>query len=424
MKKSIFAFVIVFLFQSLASASGAEPTVPLSWMELPEDGGVHYVSEPTEENPEKLVKLVDKIFSAQGEALVQSPTEPIPQYQPYNKPKDWVPWRFVTFASDLTVSAQGVLGMLTFKGTPGVSVYWQKREQFPKQLVTEPLADFAINETTTPEQLDRQIDVMEKTIVASGRIKKTPRLRENLDHLVHQFASIAGSLGAQPLKGEWYPSRLRVDLQISASGDVSWGTVGGDLRVRLEWFRIQTKQIPPPLRFQASAKTEESLRGLVGAMSEDLAALSEKSPSPDFEARVFRVGLGIGLDETIGVAKASEKAFGHVYFSRIAKTKILLAPDQPTSFSNDSWYLVDTEKTLASPADAMFKIDRARFRRGLQKAMTIGSFFTRRAKANDKKTWAISVIKPEFTMSVTGELGLVKMTGLATAQIEFQNINF
>jgi hypothetical protein len=72
--------------------------------------------------------------------------------------------------------------------------------------------------------------------------------------------------------------------------------------------------------------------------------------------------------------------------------------------------------------------EQARFRAGLRKAFQIGDFFAARAAESSgtrsDTSWAISEIRPGFTMSIGGGLGLATLTGSAEAVLILQDKNF
>jgi hypothetical protein len=413
--------------------------VPAAWTTLPEEGAHLSALADFPAGDAKLDAAVDRILGVQRDALTNAAMPLANAIPPANMPADWVPWRFAAFASDLSVSASGLVGLLTFKGTPAVTVIWQKKEGKHNALVAEELpneAAFAFRGAPTARDAETQTDAIFKTVLATGRVKNADGLRERIAESVTEFRRMALAANAAPAGGEWYASKLRVDIEVSASGKVSWGTVGGDVKLRLEWFRIQPSGQPATA---AAAPVPGPLHDLISAMCEDLASASSTEPAAHFRASQFYVGLGLGASGTVGVASGSASAIGYLYFNRVAKPKAMPA----AGFTNASWHLVQSHPSveqldfarragvetlaaspLAGDEPVLFRIDRAQFRAGLKRAMAIGSYFGNRATQSEGASWAVADVKPSFTLSVTGALGLAKMTGSAAAMIDFQNQNF
>lgn len=454
MKNSIFtsllsaAFAVAAFPQAAFASPASAAHVPADWYQLPEDGGSKTYSFSA--NDSQLDQSLGRIFSAQHGALSDADSSALRIAPPADKPADWVPWRFVAMISDLSVSAAGLIGVLSFKGTPSVSVYWQKREKFGKHLVEEQSSPefptFNFTSGDSKKQFESQVDAIHRTALASGRVKKSKALRGEIAKAVGQFREMTAAIDGAAATVEWYPSRLRMDLEISANGQIKWGTVGGAVRIRLEWFHIQTAASGHKLAASQMSLAQSSLQDLVGSLAEDLASVSATAPAPQFRASGFMIGLGVGAAGKIGVAKASAQAMGYLYFDRVKSSS---APprfaSEKSGFRDASFYLVDRSANPAAESFAqangieivraerladggqsgvMYKVDREKFRGGLKKAFGIGNYFAQQAAASQGEDWAISTVKPGFAMSVSGTIGLVTMTGQLTAQIEFKNQNF
>jgi hypothetical protein len=466
-------FILLSIVTSLATSLAFAPIanagpqhddmVPKSWYTLPEDPG--YVA-PSESagflaNPaqkERLEEMVDRIFVNQRNGLRDATNYKGLDVRPAtNRPKDWVPWRFVAFASDLAVSGSGLIGLLTFKGSASVTAVWQKREQKQQFVPTasemapqESVPTFAFSAADSEAATAKKVDMINRTVMSTGRVQNAEGLKGRISTLVGQFNQMSQTLENEPSGRIWYASRLRMDIQVAASGHVSFGTVGGDVRVRLEWYRGMRKPSTATQRaafltasMKQSTPMQSSLHHMVSTMVQDLSATSNGALGNEFAIKNFRVGIGLGLDGNVGVAKASIKAIGHIYFSPAERKPGFLEPTAP-AITNEPMYMVDTEPSVESlqfaqnhgikanffgqsPQTAKFaefEIDRENFRRGITKALGMGRFFTNRASQSNSSNWGISIIRSELTMSLTGDLGMVTLTGLATAQVEFANKSF
>jgi hypothetical protein len=467
MKTQFILFILItsLLFPALAPAGQHDGMVPKSWYVLPEDPGYaaptsDFTGSQTQQR-QRLEAMVDRIFLNQRDGLAGVTNYRGLDVRPANhRPKDWVPWRFVAFATDLTVSGSGLIGLLIFKGSASVTAVWQKREKPAQNFASEQQAaepdprneasavpTFNFSAEDNAATTARKVDIIHNTVLATGRVRNTGGLKGRIGALVGQFNQMSATLETEPTGRMWYASRLRMDIQVAASGQISFGTVGGDVRVRLEWYRgMHNRSTTARSRMAFLAPRtppESSLHSLVSTMVQDLSATSNGALGNEFAIKNFRVGIGLGLDGNVGVAKASIKAIGHIYFSPAPRRPGFLEPIAPP-ITDEPMYMVDTDPSVESLQFAQargikthffgqdkkavkfarFEIDRENFRRGLTKALGMGRFFTNRASQSNSQNWAISVIRSELTMSLTGDLGLVTLTGLATAQVEFENKNF
>ncbi len=443
------------------SADNQEGRVPRAWYSLPEDGGGD--EELVFSTGDRLLKTnLLRIFSAQRQALVSSGVDlaaeglsdpgflksPVKN----DRPADWVPWRLAAFASDLAVSAGGQVGVLAFKGTPSVSVIWRKREkahldraQAPKKtggiesLGTRTV--FRMSESLRGVELDEQIESIYRMAKASGKVRKTKRLRTEISQAVQKFREMGSAVSASPFSSQWYPSHLRMDLEITVEGRVKWGTVGGAVGLRLEWERlISTKSNSKQLKF---SEKQEGLLDLVGAIAVDLEATQRAwtPANPRFAPTLLVVALAINAQGTIGVARASGSVAGMVYFSRTPQDflpRLASASSPSARFAKASWWLIDDKseprafafaraggiESIRTKNGASYRVARERFRQGLKKAFQIGDYFAARAAESASDDWAISEIRPGFTMSVGGGLGLATLTGSATAVLILQDTKF
>ena len=163
--------------------------VPEEWYLLPEKSN-HTPNASSKEQEAALGKHVDLLFQTQGQALATLPElTPDQAPLPAGHPADWVPWHLEYLMTDLSVSASGVLGSLTLKGTPDITAMW-RRQYTPGRESTPPnandvsdsaaRADLVVNETTRASDIAIQLEPAINAAVLSGKVKDEKRLRENL----------------------------------------------------------------------------------------------------------------------------------------------------------------------------------------------------------------------------------------------------
>ncbi|HEY8280365.1 MAG TPA: hypothetical protein VIH99_12125 [Bdellovibrionota bacterium] len=431
--KNLFLYGFLFLMSYSASAA----TLPASWYVLPESGSSLSagIDQDDAKKEAELAAQLDAIFGAQAAALDGhvSATDASAGLS------GQVPWRFVSFIGDLGVTANGKVGALAWKGTPAMSVYWQKKENFglsPAASEEGTTAAMVLSAETTQASVDSEIDSLVKAAMASHKISNEEELKKNMRSAVADFASLGAQVDKAPTVS-WDPSRLRVDLNVEVSGKVSFlYSASAALRVRLEWYKVPGKKPAfSPLAAEGKWLNSKGLESLMVALSQDVATVADsQSPGVDLVAKQFRVGLGVSVSGTIGVAKGTASALAYIYFSRVEKKPTAsVAVDDSLPL-----YMVDADPSeqrlqfaqahgnlvAGGGKEAIYRLDRAKFRAGMTKAMSMGRFFAQRARKQETAKWKLKTVKGNFDLSITGSVGVVTVGGLASAEIEFENKNF
>src|SRR3990167_412076 len=104
--------------------------VPQDWVVLPEDAGTTgMMTVARDEKPSD--EEVGRIPSMNGEAIDGLKVTPAALASHGDRPKDWTPWHLEYFTTDLAVTVQGLIGVLTIKGTPSVQAFWRRQGQKP-----------------------------------------------------------------------------------------------------------------------------------------------------------------------------------------------------------------------------------------------------------------------------------------------------
>jgi len=461
---NLLSSAIVFFFS--ATASGAK--LPTSWYELPEHranapfavASVYAKQENEAELKKELRNQLGAIFSAQtsalekhsaafGEGALSEGKKTSELFVPADE--KGAPWRLTGFVGNLGVAVNGKVGLLGWKGSSGLSVFWipkkvQGLHQFSAAKVSEELSSDAalvLTAQTSPAALDAEINSIIKGAMASHKVKNEAELKKNFREAVLDFVDIASKVDNANTNGEWFTSRLRADLDLDASGNVGFSSVGVGLKVRIEWFRTAGKKQAP---IRKSAGRWLDLRGMEDfllAMCEDLDAAVEdgNTPGADFQPRFLKVGLGMGASGNVGLAKASASASMLIYFSR--------SKDRPkrriTAFSSARkerpLYMVESRPTpeqlrlgrsvgkLVSTSsdesgmikDAIYQLDREIFRKYLKRAISIGRFFAESADESKTKRWKPKYIATSFDISVGGGIGVATVSGSVGTSITFEN---
>lgn len=443
---------------SLSPAASAA-TLPSSWYLLPEhraEGRQLVAKENERELEAGLDRELGNLFSAQASALEEYSAS---AQSPLLANKDKVPWRFVAFMVDLGVTANGKFGTLGWKGSPALTVQWQKKEQQKKEGSSfSPLAkeeagdattaDLSLSAETSAADLDAEIDTVVKAAIASHKVQNEVELRKNFREAAYGFAALGHKVDQAKSASVWEVARLRVDLSVEASGKVSFSpSAGAALRVRLEWFRVPGKK--PAFQPALAAEGNKWFRvngvePFLLALSRDLAAAAEqdKTPGVDLEAKTIKVSAGASVTGAIGLAKGTASSMVHIYFNKVKKSPLLvslpqavdeiplyLVEDEPAEgnlrFARDNGALVElAAKRVGDGRSALYRVDREKFRKGISKAVWWGRFFGKRANKHAGASWNVKQIKAGYEVSISGSVGVVTLAGNAGAEIVFENTKF
>lgn len=435
--------------------------IPQDWFVAPEDS---VQSQPKQTHDRKEFEtLLDHIFEADGQALEGvTNLEEVVNATPVSRPSDWTPWHAEFFMTDLGVTASGTLGVLGLKGNPAVSLIWRQQNEkvnkptlVPTESPSQDQAGTAIELTddTTQSGVNNQVDSAVKAVLATGKVKDEAPLRKNLNSTVQRFQALTAAMDSLP-DSLWWPSRFRLDVTIDASGNVlPFLSIGGDVKVRLDWHRLKHQSHLGNHVRNVSAfdkKLQSNLERFIATTAMDLEELADSSNAPKgFKAYGFRVGLGFTASGNIGIVKSSASVLGQIYFSRDVKKplprpvkeigqaiasdlpdSILLIETKPTTehlkFAGES--LSSYESITDDQGDQLdqvaYKIDRAKFREGLRKALVMSGSFTQRASTRSVRRWKPWELRTSFDMSITGSLAFATIGGLGTAEIQFYNQSF
>jgi hypothetical protein len=468
--KSVLTLTFVLSVMSASALSATPSALPQSWFELPEDAPVsiqsalnsQQMSEATEDAAADTAASIEKIFELNANALNRtasnaSQTEPSSQVSNLTaeRPADWTPWHLEFFTTDLTLSATGKVGVMTLSGSPGIQAYWRK--QGPKPAVAAALEDeqtpsalpsLEVAPEAQPADIARQVEPVVQMVLAQGKVQNESRLRSELKRAVEEFRQLVLVVEADQPGTSYWVSGFRIDLSIAASGDVSFGTFGIDTRIRLEWKRAMRAKSANHAQKDALASAasmshlQASLREFVRNIATDLEEASAQNPHrAEFKPYGYRVGLGLNAGKDFGFGKGSATIIGHINFSRDMK-KPVVYPTHPAPATGSYLMIEKTNSpqlaqhlafasmasipSQSSPSDVTFSVDRARFRKGLSRAMKMGNFFAERtAKTNSSSAqWKIFEMKVGFDLSVTGGSVLNKNKLQATSEMAFYNQKF
>jgi len=434
--------------------------VPSDWYRLPEDEpalsqSLHRAEPETTTLPQTL----EKIYSVTAQSMDQLPHALRPtRPSPPSRPQDWVPWHLESFTTDLTVTGQGLLGILTIRGTPTVQVFWRKqgslRPSTPRG-TSEPTGVplIQLNEETTEEQIHDQIEPAIQAVTATGKVRNTSTLRKSLQATAQQFQAILAAVD-QNRKSAWWLSGFRFDFGVEASGDIApIFTAGGDLRLRFEWKRLN-RSVPVPrgsVKLNPTfLKMRSSFNELVVFMESNLEGMSKTYlGEAGFIPYAFRVGIGLTAGGNIGLARGAGSVVGHLNFSKDIQRPMIHRPylitaaapvNAPSSVRMVEQNPTESHLDFADVShipnrvvflrsgrpekQAIYQIQSERFQKGLVKAFKIASSFAKPASKLTSSKWKVYEMRTGFELSIAGDVGLVNLNGVAVVEASLYNERF
>ncbi|MEO5971556.1 MAG: hypothetical protein ABIQ95_16650 [Bdellovibrionia bacterium] len=463
--------LIIFNFSASAREGADSPKVPDSWYRLDEDiGGLVTEARKDTGSEEKLAPVVQKIFRANQRVLDQMKEAKAPVFPDENqvkRPPDWVPWHFSGFATDMGITFQGLLGLLTVRSNPAVQVYWYKqgpapaiglaeRDQALNLDQTEPTMGVSLNDETTVEEIDRQLEPVMQIATASGKVKNIPAFRTNMQRTVGELRSMVQSIESRH-DSRWWFSKSRFDCIIDASGNILPAVgVGGELRFRFEWIRM--KRLKAAGNRVAAKKNRlkpsglrEGLQNFVASMEDILESAVDEEPLGDgFRLQNYRVGIGLTANGAVGVARGNALLLGHVYFANRVKPPVIRpsGPEKRSLLTQEEIKPILLIEGNPSPSHlefakkngvefealenekdhsikrAVYRIGADKLKKGIQKAIKIGRFFVKQANKPSKSGWKIGLLRCDYDTSVSGNLGLVGLGGAVAIELNFFNERF
>ena len=434
MKLNSMVYALLLLATQYALAATPNPAqLPSSWYQPDSSSKSEAAQDLT-----SLSNTVDRIYGAHATALsgIEAPasSQNLAKHlaaDASGKPRDWAPWHLEFITSELALTAQGLIGALTVKGTPGIQLYWRRQGTPPASPQTFDASDASVtlSEKTTVQDIQNQLEPVVKTAEASGQVKDTSNLRENISRAATQLHRLAQALESTDGQGtSFWVSGFRFDFTLDEGGNVfPIGTKGGDIRFRFEWKRLKRKTAPPPqaLPAMAEGKTgfEDSLIQLARTLQLQLdAAVGESdlgNADSEFKIASYRVGIGLTKKGKIGIAQGSATLTGHLNFSSDTKKPIVY----PRKDADSSAPVLLLGNGNGSDSEPVYSVNAGQVRKGLVKAMNIGKFFARTGPKRDAG-WKIYLMKAGFDMSLSGDSFLSGLTATGTSELTFYNQKF
>ncbi|MGZ3706191.1 MAG: hypothetical protein ACXWP1_09925 [Bdellovibrionota bacterium] len=384
---------------------------PSSWTTLPEAGGSTSYEEPSSE----FTKAVESKLSTSSLALEAASPE---------KPRAGK-WHLGGMMANFGLSVGGIFGFIGAAGTTSLEVIWTRTLNQRAKHAAQ--AALKISPNSSELELRGRLEPMIKVAAASGRFPDNENVRNGLFARALGFRKLCAALARVRAPNKFHASELRLEIDIDASGQITPViAAGGSVALRFDW---DFDDPVPGVEARPATAFEKSLASLVNGLSQDIAGAVARYPSLEgspYELKQVKFSLGISESGDIAIATEDSAIIGTVEFER-ADELPEISPASPAGnvrilnakkSQNPATLAFAAANGITHNADT-FVIPHEKLRNGLARAVRIGAYFGKRAKAAESATWKIIEISPEFDLSIGGTLGLKTIAGTAGIELTF-----
>jgi len=389
MKLKIFITLILF------SSSVFSTQVPEEWLGKSENKSL--------EGERAVDGAIDEILTLQKESLEEVTA------QKSQKGKYFLGALVTSFG----VSTSGSIGVLGLSGNATAQMIWAKdilpeRPDPTAGLLSPFKPDIFINPGTPKEILIQKIDAISEVLVKSRKVQNEKAVKKNLLEAALNFQKTMDQMNIN-LAPRFRASGFAVVFGISATGRVSFGVVGGGVSVTMQW-NFPKNQIKR--RTTTHHDFLNKLENLANLVAEDISVSAQNLEKlANYKIQDIWVGLLFNVSGEVGVASISGQVGGYLIFT----------PDQEAK----SIQKFSDKGEIPLAADSKFiKVARKKIRKGLDLAFRIGGHFAKRAQKHQDAKWKILLINANFSLGLSGNLGVATVGASPSIKVHFLNTNF
>jgi hypothetical protein len=344
------------------------------------------------------------------------------------RPSDWVPWHLDGMIVDFALATNGVFGVLLGNGTASIKTTWQQTGHPTSPAASTPTASkpsvLHVTARTTATELENQLEPTIRLAATSGAVTNENEFRANLLRYAEKFRLISQALSSVRFASGWHVDGLQLQLSVNALGHVTPVLSPGEtVIVFLDWQKSadETPNASDVATNTPAAPANSTLALNVAQFSQLIAAeipevLSEslELQKSGFVLDQLQVGIALTAGEKIGVAQTQAQAQGKLNFHRDKHPN-----GQHVENLGQPAMLSDGQLNLIAPAAEIRAISRAKFRRGLKRALRMATYFADKAAATDTSDWRVTQLEAEFDLSFGGELQLATISGTGQFVLDF-----
>lgn len=313
------------------------------------------------------------------------------------------------FITSFGVSAGGTIGVLGLSGNSSASLVWAKQviPETPLPEVNLIKSDIIISPETPKEVLTEKIQAISEVLVKSRKVNDEEAVKKNLLEAALNFQKSMEGINLN-LSPRYLASGFAVVFGISATGRVNFGTVGGGVTVTLEW-----KFGKNPAKSRISRDDfSQKINDLANTMAEDISVASQRFEDlPQYKIKDIWVGVVFKVNGNVGVASLGGQVGGYLIFTPSPVAKLA------QNFS-------DKGEIPVSDNLKFKKVARKKIRKGLDLAFRIGARFAKRAQKHQEGKWKILLITTNYSLGLSGNVGIATVSASPTIKVNFINTKF
>lgn len=422
MNQLLFILICCFFAQS------AQSIAETNWLSLPEEM-TNADSSASIYSEDNALDSLKQISAAHQAALEKVDPDSITQNGR---------WGLALMSHDIGITHTGRLGLLPFHGNAAATIWWHPRSSEGVEK-NQPEHSLELSQIPNEGELKRQIVGLVNIVAASAKVKSKQKrkMTEDLFSIAKRFMEVAAALRYNP-NPYWQVQKFYLDQSVTVGG--SWVPVvstKATVRVRLNWDVSQNSSHSV---YKMSTPQAQNLENLVRWLAEDLAFAASHLPvGQEFQAKKFKIGLGVGLGG-FGLVKINYKATGIL---ELARTTTPLPPPGQMAPGNDFFYLQaqnPSEKEIAFAKaekidfladdkdkdgiidDIAYRLNRTRLREGLVYSFGLGHRLASSAQTSSGH-WSVSRVDAAFSMGVSSKFIISLLDRSGTSEITFVRRN-
>jgi hypothetical protein len=354
-------------------------------------------------NNPKQAESFSEILSAQGRAL-----------ELMDKEDKSTGLKLTEMITDIGFSKTGLLGISALRANHGIELKW-KRVAAKEQLEDVLLMDDEVD----AKDIDTMTETVAQIVERSGKVKADKSLRPEINRALHSFQQNISRIHVTRING-WKASGVRLDLNFSASGKLSFITNAGlNLRVRIEWA-LKDRPLLNPDSILVSNETK-----FVSKVLSDLNTISTSIATPGFE--LMKVGIGVGSSMAknfFGMWKYTTGFLGTMFFVPVENPPSFFAVSIPQEIEKMELQVGGLEEESNEKIRwPLRRYPKVNFASGMQRSFRTAAFFAERARDINMKNWYIAELKTLNDISKTGFFGLAHVSARGLIEIDYKRIH-
>jgi hypothetical protein len=346
------------------------------------------------------------ILTAQGTALERIAATP---------PKAGL--KLTELITDIGVTKKGVLGLSAQSARKALEIRWRRKASVPSG--GDDSAEFELEGDLPPAQIESLATSIADLANKSGKLRvpaqagKVLAVLEDLRTRMAQFS--VTRVGGWKLRG------LRLDLNFTASGEVSLFTkAGAAIRFRLDWDFVDRPLVPGLVQNDGTKFVTKVLSALDAA--------SSRIQIPGFEPKQVSLGVGASVRRNFfGLWKYSAGFIGYLVFVPAPPAKVLQVA-LPVEFAARDLEIggLETDAPEALSEKTLWRrrnFVRFDFRNEMIRGLETVSTYAGEVRRLEFAHWYVSEVKTISDVSRAGLLRLADVTTRGVIEIDYRRVN-